>query len=555
MRKTSVARILGILLGVFCFSTLANAQNIPDVALCKNLNTAHRGASAAAPENTLAAYRRAVQDGATGAECDVRMTKDGVLILHNDATVKKIGGGDLAVSKLTLEEIRQFDAGSWKDAQFKGEKVPTLEEFLLYLKDTKCNPVIEAKIGGIEAKILDVVKKTGMSDRTTVISFSPNVVKAMRELAPEIPVAWLFHEDLKDKGTAEENAGRLAEMLIEKCKELNTNLLDLSNGTVSKTLVKKLNEAGVHVWCYTVDDPLRMKTLIDWGVESITTNHPGRMTTMLQIREKIEQAVQGKRKPGVGMPVHVRRNVAHRGASFDAPENTVPAFKKAIADGANGAECDIYEATDGVVFLTHDHITRRTLGGGDHKVWELPYTEIRKRDAGVWKDEKFKGTYAPTLDEYLQVLKGSTCHPVIEVKRDGFEQKVVDAVKKADMLEVSTVIAFSTEVVRKIRKIEPKLSIAWLYGENMKGKNAEAEADRLFELLIWRCHELDTCILDLQHDILSEKLIKKLQAAGIHVWCWTVNDAGRMNQLLDWGIESITTDRPDVLSEVLKKRQ
>lgn len=255
------------------------------------------------------------------------------------------------------------------------------------------------------------------------------------------------------------------------------------------------------------------------------------------------------------MPVHTRFNVAHRGASYLAPENTLPAYLQAIADGADGAECDVYESVDGIIFLAHDDTPHRTLGGGKEKIWNLTYEEIRGRDAGAWKGKQFKGTRAPTLKEYLHVLKGTNCHPVIEIKREGFEQKVVDAIYDTGMLDVTTVIAFSPNVVQRIRQIEPKLSVAFLYSENMTGKNATWEADRLFKLLTKRCRELDTNILDLKHEILSLKLTEKLRDAGIHVWCWTVDNPKRMNTLLDWGVESITTNHPDVLSEVLKKRE
>ncbi|MCL2745148.1 MAG: hypothetical protein FWE67_14990, partial [Planctomycetaceae bacterium] len=254
--------------------------------------------------------------------------------------------------------------------------------------------------------------------------------------------------------------------------------------------------------------------------------------------------------PKVPMPVHKRLVVAHRGASFTAPENTLPAYKEAIRVGANGAECDVYISTDGVMFLTHDGTVKRTLGGGDEKVTALTYAEIKKRDAGAWKDPKYAGTHAPTLEEYLQVLKGTTCYPVIEIKQAGFEQKLVDAVKKAGMTEVSTIIAFSKDVVKAVRKADPNISVAFLSGKP-KDKNTDEE---IVAALISDCKELDTNVLDLQHNFLTENIIKSLQAAGIHVWAWTVNDPVRMKQLLDWGIESITTDMPDLLVTVIKER-
>ncbi len=256
----------------------------------------------------------------------------------------------------------------------------------------------------------------------------------------------------------------------------------------------------------------------------------------------------------IAMPVHLRVNVAHRGASFDAPENTLSAYRLAISAGANGAECDVHATSDGVIVLSHDQSTKRTLGGnGD--VTKTTFEELRKLDAGAWKNEKFKGEKIPTLEEYLEVLKGTTCHPVIEIKMEGIERQVLDAVRKFGMTDVSTIIAFSPKVVREVRRLEPGLCVAWLYSENLKDKGTpEENADRLAKLLIDRAKELDTNVLDLNYGILSRPLVKKLQDAGIHVWCWTVNDPGRMNILLDYGVESITTDRPDVLAEVLKTR-
>jgi glycerophosphoryl diester phosphodiesterase len=251
---------------------------------------------------------------------------------------------------------------------------------------------------------------------------------------------------------------------------------------------------------------------------------------------------------GVGMPVQYLPNVGHRGASFLAPENTLAAFQKAIDVHANGAECDVYATADGVLVLSHDPTTERTMGGGGQKITELQFNDIRKLDAGVWKDPKFKGEKVPALSEYLTLLKNSPCRPVIEIKMNGIESAVLDAVRKQDMLDVATVIAFSPEVVKTVRKLEPKICVAWLYGENLKDKGtAEENAERLTGFLIARSKELDTSVLDLDYHLLSEKLVRNLKNAGIHVWCWTVNDPKVMTVLLDWGVEIITTDRPELL--------
>ena len=134
----------------------------------------------------------------------------------------------------------------------------------------------------------------------------------------------------------------------------------------------------------------------------------------------------------------------------------------------------------------------------------------------------------------------------------GIEAEVLESIHKNKMTDVTTIIAFNEGIVRTIRRLEPSICVAWLYGEDLKGKGtAEENADRLAEFLIERCRKLDVAIVDLVHDLLSPKLVKSLNEANIHVWTWTVNDEATMRRYLDWGVESITTDRPELLSKVL----
>jgi len=242
--------------------------------------------------------------------------------------------------------------------------------------------------------------------------------------------------------------------------------------------------------------------------------------------------------------VHTRVNVAHRGASYFYPENTLTAYRAAVLAGADGAECDVYRSADGVVFLCHDTTPKRTMvGGGDEHVTTLTFEQIRKFDAGAWKHERFKGELVPSLDEFMLLLWGTTCHPVIEIKQAGIAADVIEVVRRNKMVDVSTIISFHESIVRDVRRLEPDICIAWLYSENLRDRGtAEESAERLAEFLIGKSRELDIVILDLNHGILSPQLVQSLNEAGIHVWAWTVNDAARMEQLLDWGVVSITTD-------------
>lgn len=250
-------------------------------------------------------------------------------------------------------------------------------------------------------------------------------------------------------------------------------------------------------------------------------------------------------------PIHTAKNIAHRGFSATAPENTLIAMKMGIEAGANGCECDVYACKDGQIVLLHDKNLKRTTGL-DKSVIDTTFEEIRSLDAGKWKGTAYKGEKIPTLEEYLLLFKDTDCRPVVEIKMEGIEKPVLKEVRKADMLEKTIIIAFSDNVVKNIRKIEPRICVAWLYSEKLSG-TAEQNADRLVELITERATEAGTQALDLDHKLLSPKLIKTLKERGFHVWCWTVDDPKRMRELLDWGVESITTNKPDVLDKILKE--
>jgi len=242
--------------------------------------------------------------------------------------------------------------------------------------------------------------------------------------------------------------------------------------------------------------------------------------------------------------------VAHRGFSHEYPENTVASAIGAIKAKADGCEFDVSISRDGTVFAMHDSTFNRTTDVKSEivdgkpkpvKFSELSFEEIRKLDAGSWKNAKFAGEKIPTLDEMLEVLKESKCWPVIEIKQVGIEQQVIDAVKKTKMEERTVIIAFSKDVVKKVRELAPTIPVAWLWGEKWEKSDEE-----LVEFLVAAANEVDTNLLDLAHTHMNANVIKGLNDAGITVWCWTINDPVRMAEIRKAGAVSITTDRPDI---------
>ena len=231
--------------------------------------------------------------------------------------------------------------------------------------------------------------------------------------------------------------------------------------------------------------------------------------------------------------------VAHRGYSGVAPENTLSAVREAIKVGATGCEFDVYASKDGHIVLMHDGTVDRTTDGKG-KITELTLAELRKLDAGSWKDKKFTGEKIPTIEEALALLKDSGCIPVIEIKMEGISQKVVDAIRKADMVDQASIIAFNQNVVREVREIEPKLPCCWLCSRTLDG-TPEQQVD-------WIVTEAKKCkanMVDVHFGMLSSEVIQGLKDRGITVWCWTVDNPVEMDALMRWGVESITTNLPN----------
>jgi glycerophosphoryl diester phosphodiesterase len=242
--------------------------------------------------------------------------------------------------------------------------------------------------------------------------------------------------------------------------------------------------------------------------------------------------------------------IAHRGFSYIAPENTFVAARKAIELGADGSEFDVYAIADGAVVVMHDaKVDRTTNGKGE--VTKLSLAQLRRLDAGSWKGREFAGQRIPLLDEMLALLKNSGCRPVIEIKGHGIADKVVAAVRAADMVDQAIVISFHRAAVKAVRTLEPRMACAWLCDK----VPPEVPPSKQIDWIVDQACENDTNFVDLSHEMLSADRVSQLQQRGMIVWAWTVDDPGRMDELIRWGVTGITTNRPNLLQERLHAAQ
>jgi glycerophosphoryl diester phosphodiesterase len=228
------------------------------------LIVAHRGYSALAPENTLAAYRMAIEAGAPAAECDVYCTKDGQVVLLHDPTIDRTTDGTGPVTELTLEQVKALDAGAWKGEAFVGERIPTLAETLALTRG-KLRLVIEVKQPGIAARVVETIREAEAMGDVTLISFSADTCRQLRDLEPTLPVGWLT-------GGCKENDPDEADTLIRTALAAHCQFLDVAWTGIRPALMERARLAGMAVWAWTIDDPAAMRQMEELGVAAVTTN-------------------------------------------------------------------------------------------------------------------------------------------------------------------------------------------------------------------------------------------------------------------------------------------
>jgi glycerophosphoryl diester phosphodiesterase len=229
---------------------------------------AHRGFSGNYPENTIPAFKAALNLGVQGLEFDVHLTKDGEVVVIHDDTVDRTTNGSGRVADLTLRELKSLDAGSWFHPRFRNTQIPSLTE-VLELISIHPNPVeinIEIKPGGtkgypgIEDRLWQMVCAYGLERRTLFSSFDHAYLERLKRAHPAARTGVLYVERLVEPW-------RYARFL--HAEALHPSLQALDKKTV---LEAHLNGIAVHV--YTVNDPASFRRLVRWGVDAVITDVP-----------------------------------------------------------------------------------------------------------------------------------------------------------------------------------------------------------------------------------------------------------------------------------------
>ncbi len=221
--------------------------------------TAHRGGAIPAPENTIAAIERAIQDQADWIEIDVQESKDGVVLVVHDSDLKKVGGPATKIWEATAAELQQIDIGSYHGSQFSDQRVPTLDD-VLKLCQNRVKVNIELKYYGhtqeLESKVVKIVEENGMQDEIVIMSLKQSGLDKIKELRPE----W--------------TCGLLTAVSAGDLTKAQADFLAVNAGLATRSFINRAHAAGKDVAAWTLNDAYSLSLMISRGADNLITDDP-----------------------------------------------------------------------------------------------------------------------------------------------------------------------------------------------------------------------------------------------------------------------------------------
>ncbi len=234
--------------------------------------TAHRGSSAAAPENTLSALRQAMKDGADFAEIDVQTTKDGEVVLLHDRDLMRMGKDPRPLASLTLQELKTIDVGSPFGEAFRGERVPTLAEVIALVRG-RMGLNIELKYNlpdpTLAPRVIEILKDKKMLDLCVVTSLDLEALRQAETLEPRLVTGLIVTKALGDP------------------TKLGVDFLSLNAGTVTRRLIRQARRQGLAVHVWTVNDAATFERMADRGVDVVISDHPAELAALRRARASL----------------------------------------------------------------------------------------------------------------------------------------------------------------------------------------------------------------------------------------------------------------------------
>ncbi len=249
---------------------------------------AHRGGAGLAPENTLAAFRKALDLGVEAMEMDLHVSRDGEIVVIHDETLDRTTDGQGSVADLSLDELKRWDAGGKFAPAFRGERIPTMREVIELVRtsgNTRIRLILEIKFGkgqegkpeDFEERVLAILRETGFLERVKVVSFHHPTLAKMKSLAPSIRTGLLA-------------GGRQAPPdPVSLVRHYQADYYSPSVRHVTAEVVAMVHQAGIPIVPWTANEEAEMRRLLALGLgtlpgDAITTDYPDRLVRLLKDR-------------------------------------------------------------------------------------------------------------------------------------------------------------------------------------------------------------------------------------------------------------------------------
>ena len=460
----------------------------------------HRGEALQAPENTRPALQRCIDDGLEWAEVDLRLTKDGQHVLWHNASLVDAAGRSWKISEHSLAELRRVDVGSLFAARFSGEPLLSLKDCLALCKN-RLNLYLDCKAinpGQLAREIL----AAGM-ERQVVVYASLEQLRMIQDTS----------------------AGKVATMtkwrpgfgLPDFAVTNGLAAVEIDAPDLTPAVSEAFRRAGIKVQAKVLgawDNPEMWERVMAAGADWLQTDVP----------EEVLAHALWRRLPR--RPVQIS---LHRGAGRYAPENTLPAFAKAIRMGVDFVEFDVRTTRDGAFFLLHDStLEGKTDGVGP--IARQPAAAVRKFSAGVKFGKPYASVPIPSLDDFLGACAGK-----VDLY---FDAKAIPPAALAEALRKykaseRTVVYQSPEYLAQLKAIDPRI----------RGLPPLGKPEDLPELV----EKLRPYAVDVKWDLLSQDLIARCHEAGVRVFSDALGKHETIEDYLkamEWGIDLIQTDYP-----------
>lgn len=234
------------------------------------INYAHRGASAYAPENTMVAFKKALEMGADGIELDLQETKDKKIVIFHDEIIDKKSNGKGRIKDYTFEELYNLDFGSWFSNEYKGEHIVLFEDFAKEFLKKDLVFAIELKDIGYEQEVLNIIKEYSNINNIYITSFKYEVLNNIRKLDKNIKISWLIKEKINKEN-------------INKLLKINGNQICPKATKVTSKDIALANASGIGVRLWGVKDEEIMGKVYTLNTEGMTVDFPDKLNKLMNI--------------------------------------------------------------------------------------------------------------------------------------------------------------------------------------------------------------------------------------------------------------------------------